>query len=166
MSMEILNPGMLTTVQDAGRVGFMGMGMGTSGVMDAAAFARANRLAGNGNRNTAVLECTLLGPVIRFDTDTVVAIAGADMQATVIGVPAPRDRAFVMLKGQVLTLGAAVNGCRAYVAVRGGVDVPVVMGSRSTNLKCHIGGLQGRALKKGDKLPVGDPAGCEQLCVP
>lgn len=166
MSMEIVAPGMLTTVQDAGRTGYLALGMGAAGVMDRDAMDRANRMAGNQDASCAVLECTMMGPSIRFDEDTVVAIAGADMQASVKGVPVPRDRAFVVLKGQTLTLGMAVNGCRAYIAVRGGVDVPVVMGSRSTDLKCRVGGYLGRALKKGDVLPVGDDSACDKLCVP
>lgn len=165
MSMEIIAPGLLTTVQDAGRFGYAALGMGASGVMDLSAFTRANHLAGN-RHGEAVLECTLLGPTIRFDEDTVCAIAGADLSATVQNVPVPRDRAFIVLRGQTLAMGAAVNGCRAYLAVRGGIDVPVVMGSRSTNMKCRIGGCEGRALKKGDILPVGNTEGCEKLCVP
>ena len=166
MSLEIITPGLLTTVQDAGRFGYAALGMGPSGVMDREAFDRANRLAGNRGGNAAVLECTLMGPTLRVDEDTVCAITGADMGAAVRGVPVPRDRAFLLLRGQTLIMGAAANGCRAYLAVRGGIDVPAVMGSRATNMKCRVGGYEGRALKKGDVLPVGSAAGCEALCVP
>ena len=160
MSITVVQPGLLTTVQDAGRTGHLAEGMTASGVMDRASFEIANRLVGNVRGSDAVLECTMVGPVLHFDSECVCAIAGADMQASVQGIRAPRDRAFIMLAGQTLSFSGAVNGCRAYLAVRGGIDVPMVMGSRSTSLKCGIGGHHGRALKAGDRLPVGGTSSC------
>ena len=165
MSLLIQSPGLLTTVQDAGCFGAQAFGMGTSGCMDQQAFRNANAMVGNPSGEDAVLECTLIGPEILFTTDTVCAIAGADMQVNVRGVPVPRERAFVVLAGQTLRFGAAVEGCRAYLAVRGGIGVPVVMGSRSTNLKCGVGGYQGRALRGGDELQPGSEAHCGP-CMP
>ena len=155
MKLHVLNPGPLTTVQDCGRFGYMAYGIGTSGAMDAAAYKAANALVGNRN-GEAVLEATLLGPTIRFDGDCVIALTGADMGAQLDGVPLETYCVHEVRAGQNLTMGMAKTGCRGYLAVSGGIDVPVVMGSRSTNLKCQLGGVEGRALKRGDILETAD----------
>lgn len=153
MNLHILTPGLQTTVQDRGRFGYQAAGIGTSGAMDLDAYAAANYLVGN-HRGEAVLEITLLGPSIRFDEDCVCALTGADMNAALDGEPVPRYRPFCIAEGQVLTLGYAVNGCRAYLAIQGGLDIAPVLGSRSTNLKAGLGGFQGRPLQRGDVLPA------------
>ena len=151
MKLHILTPGLQTTVQDRGRFGYQSAGIGVSGAMDQDAYAAANYLVGN-HRGEAALEMTLLGASIQFDGDCVCALTGADMNATLDGEPMERYRPFCIAEGQVLTLGYAVNGCRAYLAIQGGIDIPPVLGSRSTNLKAGLGGLQGRPLRRGDVL--------------
>ena len=151
MKLYVLNPGPLTTVQDRGRFGYMAYGIGTSGAMDPAAYEAANALVGNGN-GEAVLEATLMGPTIRFEGNCTIALTGADMTAKLDEVPVETYCAHEVRAGQTLTMGMAKTGCRGYLAVSGGIDVPVVMGSRSTNLKCQLGGVEGRALKRGDVL--------------
>lgn len=151
MKLHVLNSGPLTTVQDRGRTGYMAFGIGSSGAMDPEAYEAANELVGN-RRDEAVLEATLLGPTIRFDGDCVIALTGADMGAKLDGEPLETYRAYPVRANQTLVMGLATTGCRGYLAVSGGISVPVVMGSRSTNLKCHLGGMEGRALKRGDVL--------------
>ena len=153
MKLHIVNPGPLTTVQDAGRFGYMAFGIGPSGAMDQDAYEAACRLVG-GDRGDAVLEATLLGPTIRFEGACLLALTGADMGARLDGEPLETYRAYPVQDGQTLVMGVAKTGCRGYIAVSGGLDVPVVMSSRSTNLKCQLGGLEGRALKAGDVLPA------------
>ena len=153
-SINILRAGPMLTVQDRGRTGYMKYGIGESGVMDHKSYAEANRLVGNKD-NEAVLEATLMGPKIQFESDCLIAVTGADMEASIESAPIERGKAIKVYAGQTLIMGFAKKGCRAYIAVSGGIDVPVVMGSRSTNIKCHIGGYEGRALKDGDKLPLG-----------
>lgn len=153
MLMTILQAGPMTTVQDAGRFGYMAYGIGQSGVMDHYAYRQANRLVGN-PLGEAVLEMTLLGAEILFDEDALIAYTGADMQARIDDIPIERGRAYRMKKGQLLHFGWAVSGVRGYLAVAGVIDVPVVMQSRSTNLKCALGGFQGRKLQNGDQIPV------------
>ena len=154
MGMEIINPGPLTTVQDLGRFGYMNVGIGTSGVMDRQAYKIANELVGNTD-GEAVLEATLMGPEIEFTSDAVIAVTGADMKPAIDGYSIGNYKAVKIVRGQRLKLGMAVSGCRAYIAVRGGIDVEKVMGSRSTNLKCGIGGFEGRNLRIGDLLKIG-----------
>ncbi|MCD7765711.1 MAG: biotin-dependent carboxyltransferase family protein [Lachnospiraceae bacterium] len=154
MAIRIIHPGALTTVQDLGRYGYQALGMPCSGVMDRQAYEAASYLVGN-ESGEAVLECTLFGGIYQFEDDAVCALTGADMQPTLDGTAVPMYRPFPVAKGQTLMLGTAVTGCRTTLAVAGGIDVPVVMGSRSTNLKCALGGYMGRALTAGDVLPVG-----------
>ena len=155
MKLQILTPGPLTTIQDRGRFGFISSGIGTSGVMDRDAYEAANYLVGN-KHGEAVLEATLMGPSIRFEEDCICAVTGADMQTKVGSKAMEPYRPFWVQAGQVLTMGYAQTGCRGYLAVQGGFDVPLVMGSRSTNLKCALGGYEGRALRAGDVLTVPD----------
>lgn len=155
MKLHVLSPGPMTTVQDRGRYGYVASGIGVSGVMDQDAYEAANYLVGN-KHGEAVLEATLMGPSIQFDADCICAVTGADMGTKIGNKPVEPYRPFWVQSGQVLTMGYAQTGCRGYLAVQGGFDVPVVMGSRSTNLKCALGGYEGRALKAGDVLEVPD----------
>ena len=154
MSITVISPGPLTTVQDAGRTGYMQYGIGTCGAMDQEAYRAGNALVGNAG-GEAMLEATLMGPTLRFDDECLFALTGADMGALLDGAPAPRYRAVRAQAGQVLEVGFARAGCRGYIAVQGGIDVPKVMGSRSTDLKCRAGGVEGRALRRGDVLKAG-----------
>lgn len=165
MSIRVIQPGILTTVQDAGRFGYMDSGIGPGGVMDAEAYAAGNLLTGN-PPDAAVLEMTLAGITAQFTEDTVIALTGADMNASLDGVRIPAYQRISVRKGQTLSMGSAVRGLRAYLAVAGGIDTPPVMGSRSTNLKCHFGGYEGRPLQAGDTIPVGRPADSEGVTIP
>lgn len=148
MNLHVISPGPLTTVQDAGRTGYAARGFRTCGAADGYAMRTANLLAGNPQAaGAAVLEMTLQGGKYQFDGDAVFALAGADMPAALDGRPVPAYTPLLARAGQVLAIGAARSGLRGYLAVFGGVDTPPVLGSRSTDLKCRMGGLDGRALK-------------------
>ncbi len=151
MKMTILSPGPLTTVQDQGRFGYMNTGFSPGGAMDPDAMKRANLLVGN-RLGEGVLEMTLMGITAEFDCDTVIGITGADMCPTVNGEPVNMNTTVYVKKGSRLTLGAAKSGMRAYLAVSGGFALEPVMGSLSTNLKCALGGFQGRKLAAGDEI--------------
>ncbi len=153
MSIRVMKPGLLTTVQDSGRTGFQKYGVIVSGAMDAFAYRAANALVGNGN-SEAALEMTLVGPVLQFDSTLLVSICGADLSPTIDGKAVPLWRPVVVNKGSVLRFGAARQGSRCYLAVSGGFDLPKVMDSYSTYLRAGIGGFEGRALKEGDVLRV------------
>jgi antagonist of KipI len=150
---EVIEPGALTTVQDLGRHGYQRYGVPVSGAMDSFALQVANLLVGN-NENAAGLEATLAGPTLRFLADTVVAITGADLNPTIDGVTVPMWEAMPAGRGSVLSFRGARSGARASVAIAGGIDVPPVLGSRSTFLRSGFGGFEGRALRPGDRLPV------------
>jgi len=153
MGLHIITPGILTTVQDAGRFGHQAAGFSVSGPMDADALYAANILVNN-PPNSACLEMTFLGVTAVFDRKTWFAVTGADMSPTLNGKPVAAYQAQEAKPGDKLVLGPAKNGKYTYLAVAGGIDVPVVMDSRSTNLKCGIGGYQGRKLAAGDDLPL------------
>ena len=151
MSITVLNPGLLTTVQDQGRIGYQQFGVSVSGVMDPRSAALANILAGNG-QGEAVLECTMMGPQLQFDKTNVIAITGGDLGPTLDGKPVPGYTAVSVKAGQTLKFTAPRTGCRAFIAFAGGLDIPLTMGSRSTYMKAKIGGFQGRKLEKGDQI--------------
>lgn len=151
MGMKIIMPGSLTTVQDAGRFGYQSIGITTSGAMDQGAFYLANELAGN-TKNAAVLEMTLMGATILFTSKAWIALTGANMEPMVNDRLVSMNAGIQVKEGDTLRLGYAKQGCRCYLAVHGGLDVPEVMKSRSTNLKCRLGGLEGRKLQAGDEL--------------
>lgn len=155
MSLRILRPGLLTTVQDRGRHGLQHIGVVACGAMDPVALELANGLVGN-PADAAVLEITVVGPEILFDADALVALTGAEMEARVGGMPLPANRPVLLPKGTVLNTRRATLGSRAYLAVAGGIALPPVLGSRSTYLPAKFGGLQGRALKAGDVLPLAE----------
>ena len=154
---EVLNPGLLTTVQDEGRFGYQAFGLPVAGAMDNYAYLAANILAGN-PPGAAALEMTLGGGTFRFTRDSYAAICGADMQGLLNGQPLRSWTACFVPAGSTIELKFALNGCRTYLAVSGGLDTPVVLGSRSTFTRGGLGGYEGRALKAGDKLPIGKAA--------
>lgn len=151
--MIVLRPGPHTTVQDLGRHGWQRDGVPVGGAMDDVAARIANWLVGNA-ADAALLEATLAGPAIEITADTIVAVTGADMDARVGGRLLPPWFAQPVRAGETLELGAARTGCRAYLAFAGGIDVPSVLGSRSTYARARLGGLEGRALARGDVLQL------------
>jgi antagonist of KipI len=155
MSISVLKPGLLTTVQDQGRFGYQHTGLVVSGALDAVALRTANLLVGN-PENLAGLEFTLRGPSLRFEGDALLALTGADLAATIAGQPVPLGRPVAVRTGTVLAFGAPKASGRAWLAFAGGVAVPPVLGSRATYLRAALGGLAGRALRGGDVLPVGE----------
>ena len=149
-------PGLLTTVQDRGRLGHAASGFSPSGVMDRRAFALGNLLVGNA-ANAPALEFAFAGPTIEFQADAVVALTGGYFNARLDDERAPMYQAFVVRAGQRLSMPAAQRGVYGYLAIaNGGIDVPRVMGSASTNLKCGLGGFQGRRLEFGDEVAFHD----------
>ena len=150
---RILDAGPQTTVQDLGRTGQMRYGIPPSGPVDRFAFALANRLVGNAD-GAAALECTLIGPRFEVTAAGAIAVTGADMPVTVNGQRAAGWTTVALKPGDVVKLGPARTGVRSYVGVAGGLDVPLVLGSRSTYLRGRVGGVEGRALRKGDELRV------------
>lgn len=155
-ALRVLEPGLLTIVQDLGRPGYLRYGIPPSGPVDREAFILANRLVGNPD-SAAGLECTLIGPRLEALDACLIAVTGAEMAVTVNNQEVPRWTAVRLKAGDVLRLGQALRGVRAYLAVSGGIDVPAVLGSRSTYLRGQLGGLEGRQLRKGDLLPLGRP---------
>ena len=165
MTATILRPGFLTTVQDLGRPGFRQSGVTSGGAVDSHALRVANLLVGN-NESDAGLEITLWGLRIRFSDDRCIAWCGGAFEVTANGEFVPAGRACVLRAGDELSFGGAVPGCRAWLAVSGGIDVPFVLGSRSTDLRGGFGGLGGRALREGDVLSLGEhSAGARELIV-
>ncbi|CAM3211857.1 biotin-dependent carboxyltransferase family protein [Filibacter tadaridae] len=154
MSIQVLHPGLLTTIQDLGRYGSQKYGVIVSGAMDSYSLRIANLLVGN-EEGEGALEITLFGTTLRFETDLLIAITGGDLMATVDGEEVPMWRPILVRKDSVLTFKSARKGCRAYVAFAGGFVVPEVMGSKSTYVRAGIGGFLGRALEKGDVLACG-----------
>jgi len=150
---HVLDGGLLTTVQDAGRHGFQRYGVPVSGAMDGGALRAANALVGNDDR-AAALEMTLLGPRLEFLAPATIALTGADLGAVIGSAPLPAWESVTVPGGTVLSFTGARDGVRGYLAVAGGFDVPVVLGSRSTYTRSRLGGVDGRALKAGDVLRV------------
>ena len=150
---RILEAGALTTVQDLGRPGHLRYGIPPSGPIDHAAFVTANRLAGNPD-GAAGLECTVLGPRFVAEAPCTIPVIGDLMPVTVNGAEAPAWTTLILRGGDVVKLGPARAGLRAYVAFSGGIDVPFVLGSRSTYVRGRLGGLDGRALRKDDRLAL------------
>ena len=152
---EVIKPGLETSVQDLpGRIGYWEQGFPPSGPVDMWSFRLANLLVGN-HRDAAALECQFLGPTLRFECDCHVAIAGADMGAALDGTAIPSWRTLPVRAGQVLELSGARTGARTYIAISGGIDTPLVLGSRSTFHMAGVGGVDGYALKAGQRIPIG-----------
>lgn len=154
MAIKVITPGAFTTVQDLGRYGYQAVGIPCSGVMDQEAYRAANWLLSQ--ENEAVLEMTLFGGIYCFTEETFIALTGADMEPKLNGKPCSMYQTIRVEKNALLHLGAARNGCRTYLAIRGGIAVPEVLGSRSTNIKCQMGGFGGRVLRSGDEIPIGE----------
>jgi len=157
VSLRILKPGLLSTLQDRGRFGLQHLGVAPGGPMDRVALALANALVGNGAEEAA-LEITLIGPEILFEKDALVALCGAELEARSGGAAFPRDRPVLVRAGTRLSAGRARRGSRAYLAVAGGFACDPVLGSRSTCLPARFGGLEGRALRAGDLLALAPEA--------
>ncbi len=155
-AIEIVKPGALDSVQDLGRPGRMRSGVTPGGACDRAALILGNRLVGN-SPDAAGIESTLVGPTLRFHADAVVALTGADAGARLNGRPALNWEPFAVREGDELALGAMRDGARTYLCVAGGIDAPIVLGGRGTDLFGKFGGWQGRALAAGDRLPLGEP---------
>lgn len=150
-TIETLKPGLFTTIQDLGRFGFQKFGVSVSGAMDFFSHRVANLLVGN-DESAATLECTLLGPTLRFFRDVRIAIAGANLSPKLDEQEIPQWQSVEVRKGSVLSFGQCRRGCRAYLALAGGLAVSLVLGSRSTHVRTQLGGFEGRPLKSGDVL--------------
>lgn len=151
MGVKFASGGFLTTVQDMGRVGYQESGMSVSGVMDQRSAVLANLLVGNEEKE-AVLEITLMGPMMEFTEDNVIAVTGGNLVPKLNGKDLPMYQAVCVHRGDTMNFAGMTSGSRAYVAFAGGLSVPVVMGSKSTNLKSKIGGLEGRKIGGGDEI--------------
>jgi antagonist of KipI len=160
---EVLEPGILTTIQDIGRYGFSQFGVPPSGVLDAFSHRAGNLLVGN-QQGEASLETTIMGLKLKTLREMVIAITGGDLSPTLNGEPLEMWRTHLLVEGDIINFKKVRTGCRAYLALRGGLIVPKVMGSQSTYLSGKFGGLDGRALKKGDILFTLDiPSSLSQL---
>ena len=156
---EVLVPGLETSIQDyPGRIGFWNQGFPPSGPMDSWSFRIANLLVGN-EAGAAGLEAQFMGPTLKFQREAVIAVTGADMQPRLDADPAPLWESFAVKAGQTLALASSKTGARSYIAIAGGIDTPPWLGSRSTFHKAGVGGMQGRALQKGQVVPVTSGAG-------
>ena len=157
---KVLTPGAFTTVQDLGRFGYQRMGIPVSGALDRFACQVANMLVGN-PPDAAVLEITVMGPRLEFLSETHIALAGAQMGMTLNDEPVSGWQTIRVSPDGVLDIHQVTSGCRAYLAVNGGIDVPLVMGSRSTYVGGRMGGFKGRSLKIDDVLKSGDSIGLD-----
>lgn len=154
MAIEVVKPGLATSVQDAGRPGYYNIGIPLSGALDQYALRVANLLVGN-EEGAAVLEASLLAPELVFRAPAIVAVAGAEVTPKINGETRPRNELFAVQAGDRLTFDFMKTGARSYIAIAGGMDVPVALGSRSTYGLGVLGGFSGRKLMAGDVLPVG-----------
>jgi len=157
MAIKVINPGLSTTVQDLGRPGYYHVGIPLSGGMDRFALRAANLLVGN-EEGAAVLEAVFMGPELQFASDAMVAVTGAELPPKVDGEAKPTWTTFKVKAGQTLGFDFLKSGARAYIAIQGGIDVPVVLGSRSTYTLGALGGHEGRKLAGGDSLQLGGVA--------
>ncbi|MFU1855468.1 biotin-dependent carboxyltransferase family protein [Sphingobacterium sp. NGMCC 1.201703] len=151
MGIKIIKTGLLSTIQDLGRYGLQRYGMAVSGAMDSYALLLGNSILGNAD-NEAAIECTFLGPTIYFEQAQLIAVTGADLSPKLDGQPLPMWKPVLIEAGSLLSFGRPNSGCRAYICFRGGLDIPEVLGSRSTYSKGQIGGWQGRPLKEQDRI--------------
>ena len=158
MSIGVRRPGLFTTVQDGGRWGYQHVGVPVAGAMDMASHRLANAIVGN-EPSAATLEITLVGPELECDRPTLFAVAGAAFDVRLDGVDVAANTSYLARSGQVIAFGRRHSGARGYLAVEGGIDVPSVLGSRSTHVASRMGGVGGRALRAGDSLDVAGSAG-------
>ena len=164
-SVTVLRPGLFTTIQDEGRWGYQALGVPVSGPMDPAAHRLANAILGN-PRDAATLEATLLGPELRVEQQTWAAFTGADLGATLDGATVPRYAAVACGSGSVIRFGERREGARAYVAFDGGMATPQALGSRATHTLTGLGGIAGRPLRAGARLPLGERSGTPSRATP
>jgi len=157
----VIRPGWFTTIQDTGRYGSQQYGVSVSGAMDRRSLVIGNRLVGNCD-DTAALELTLKGPELLFAKDTIVAITGADLSPSVNGTALPLWTSLLVKGGSVLSFGLRRGGARGYLSVAGGIEVPKILGSRSTHVSSKTGGIKGRALIAGDVVNLGAPLNHQQ----
>ncbi|CCD84072.1 putative carboxylase, like RuBisCO, small subunit [Bradyrhizobium sp. ORS 285] len=157
MTIKVLHPGLSTTVQDLGRPGYFHLGIPVGGAMDRLALRAANMLVGN-DEGAACLEAVFIGPQLEFTTPTRIAVTGAEMPIKLDGVEQPGWTALEVKAGQVLSFDYLKSGARIVIAIAGGIDVPLALGSRSTYPIGALGGFKGRAIAAGDELPVGAEA--------
>jgi biotin-dependent carboxylase-like uncharacterized protein len=157
MAVKVVKAGLSTTVQDLGRPGYYHLGIPVSGAMDRYALSAANLLVGN-DVGDAALEAVFAGPELQFEDRRIVAVTGAELPPKVNGDLRPTWTSFVVEPGQTLSFGFLKAGARAYIAISGGIDVPVVLGSRSTYPLGGLGGFKGRGLQVGDVLGLVVPA--------
>ncbi len=155
-SLTVLKPGLLTTIQDLGRRGWQAFGVSVGGAMDEVSMRTANLLIGN-DEDAAVLEMTLIGGSYVVERDLLISLCGADLEASVNGERIPMNRPVWLSRGVTLMFGRTISGCRTYLAVAGGIDVPHLLGSRSTDPRARMGGGFGRALMSGDALSTSQP---------
>lgn len=166
MSVKVIKPGLLTTVQDLGRPGYFHLGIPMGGAMDRLALRAGNMLVGN-EEGAAALEAVFMGPELAFEADALVAVTGADIPVFVDDDEQPCWTSFQVKAGQVLSFGFLKSGARAYIAISGGIDTPPALGSRSTYAIGALGGVDGRAIAAGDVLPLGQAgAGKTGVSVP
>jgi antagonist of KipI len=154
VAIVVVKPGMLTTVQDAGRWGFQSRGVPVAGPMDPVSFRLANAIVGN-RRDASALEVTLLGPELIFEDARAIAVTGAEFDVTIDDVDVPLNTRVTLSAGSRLRFGRRQRGARAYLAVEGGISVPPRLGSRATHVISGMGGFEGRPLRSGDTLPLG-----------
>lgn len=157
LAIKVIRPGLLTTIQDLGRYGFQKYGVVVSGAMDVFALRIANLLVGN-QENEGALEITLTGPTLQINEDCIIAITGANMTPMINEDRLPMWRPVYVKKGAIIRFGKCLEGCRSYLAVSGGFDIPKVMGSYATYLRGRFGGYEGRALAVGDNLKLKNPS--------
>lgn len=155
MSITVLKPGILTTIQDLGRYGYQKYGVIVSGAMDMYAMRLSNIIVGN-EENEGVLEITLIGPSLNISKGNLISITGANLCPTINGKKVPMGRPIYLNEDCVLNFGQCISGCRCYLAVAGGFDIPVFMESKSTYLRAKLGGKDGRTLQKDDVLEIGN----------
>ncbi len=155
-SLRVLRPGLHTTIQDRGRWGWQARGVSVAGAMDRYSYRVANALVGN-PAEAAVLEVAIAGPELEFEDTRIVAATGAEFSITVDERLVPMGEPFSVPAGSCLRFGARRRGARAYLSIAGGINVPTVLGSRSTHVLSRMGGFRGRALMAGDRVPLGAP---------
>ena len=155
MAVKVIKPGLVTAVQDLGRPGYFHLGIPLSGAMDRLALRAANLLVGN-DEGAACLEAVFIGPELEFDSDATIAVTGGDMPLKIDGEEQPCWTSLRVKAGQVLSFGFLKSGARIYIAFSGGVNVPLVLGSRSTYVLGALGGFKGRALAPGDNLSIAE----------
>lgn len=165
MAVKVITPGLSTSVQDLGRPGYYHSGIPEGGGMDRFSTRIANLLVGN-DPGAAVLEVTFMGPELEFTKPAIVAVTGGELPPKVNGVEQPTWESFEVKAGDRLSFGYLKAGARAYIAISGGIDVPVVLGSRSTYVLGALGGFEGRVLKAGDELPTGEGSGKAGVSLP